>query len=126
MVRLYECGKVEIVIANPFDENVEFAIKIKNINKKKTEEIKNMIRITSKNKRKGKSKGKSKLAKDIEFKNALVESLVPMFFTKQKLIKIKKHSATKFTIFYQPLTFEPHQAQISKCLLFLFNPSFYR
>lgn len=101
-------GKVEIVVANPFEENVDFAISIKNINKKKTEEMRDIMRMTAKNKR----KVKNRIAQDLEYKNTEIESLVPMFFTQQQIIHIKKHSATKLTLFYQPLTLEPHQAQI--------------
>lgn len=108
--RLYEMGKVEIVVANPFEENVEFAISIKNINKKKTDEMRDILRMTAKNKR----KGKNRIVQDVEFKSTEIESLVPMFFTQQQSIKIKKHSATKLALFYQPLTFEPHQAQIGR------------
>jgi hypothetical protein len=105
---MYECGKVEILVANPFDDNVEFNISIRNINKKKTDEMRDILRMTSKNKR----KGKNRIAQDLEFKNSEIESLVPMFFTTQKTIKVKKQSAAKLSLFYQPLTFEPHQAQI--------------
>lgn len=103
-------GKVEIVVANPFDENVEFAISIKNINKKKTDEMRDILRMTAK----GKRKGKNRIMQDVEFKSTEIESLVPMFFTQQQSLHIKKHSATKLAVFYQPLTLEPHQAQIGR------------
>ena len=107
---MYECGKTEVTIANPFDNDVVFNISIKNINKKKTDEIRDILRMKSNNKR----KGKNRIVQDMEYKNSEIESLVPMFFTTTKSIEIKKNSAKKLSLFYQPLTFEPHQAQIGR------------
>jgi hypothetical protein len=106
--RLYECAKVEIVVANPFDENVEFQVEIVNINKKKTDKVLELMRLSKTKKR----KGKNKLVQDLEQKSAEVVSLVPMFYSKQKTLKIKKYGVEKFCLFYQPITFEPHLAQI--------------
>lgn len=108
-------------MANPFDENVEFNVKILNINKKKTEKVMELMRMSKTKKR----KGKNKASQEMDLRNAEIESLVPMFYSKQKTIKIKKQGAAKFNLFYQPITFEPHLAQIGIYFCFFNAKSFH-
>lgn len=102
-VRLYECGKMDILIANPFEEDVKFNVSIKNIYKVKVFE-----------KKKRKIGGKN----EMESKEKEIESLMPCFFIKDSKINILKKSAVKFQIQYQPLSFDTHYAQISNPLNF--------
>ena len=104
---MYECGKMDILVANPLDEDADFQIILKNIVKPKIEE-------TNKTRNKKKfMKRKAKARSKKEPPNLNFESSLPMFFVKQETIRIKKKSVEKLAIFYQPLTFEPHLAQIS-------------
>ena len=106
---MYETGKIEILVSNPFEEDAEFNITVKNINK---------IKSKSQGDKKKNKKHKGGKKEGFQRKYMEVESLVPMFFTKQNKIKIKRGKVVKLIIYYLPLTFEPHIAYICKSSYF--------
>lgn len=102
-IKLYELGTIEIPIYNPFENDVDFQIKIENI------EI--IPDASFKPKKKKKRYGQQK--DDTEEKKPDQQRLhIPCFFSKKDRIKIRKNGDSKLQIFYLPMTFDNHKCNI--------------
>merc|ERR1712226_99790 len=84
-VKLYELGTIEVNIVNPFDTDVDFNIKIENI------EIIPELSIKKPKKKKRRRAGHQKNEETEENKDDVQRLHIPCFFSKKDRIKIRKH-----------------------------------
>ena len=104
-VKLYELGTIEVNIVNPFDTDVDFNIKIENI------EIIPELSLKKPKKKKRRNVGKKNEEAE-ENKNDVQKLYIPCFFSKKDRIKIRKNGESKLQVFYLPLTFDNHKCNI--------------
>lgn len=98
-IPLYEVGKFEINIVNPFENEAVFQIDLLNTHYSKQSKIKNQ---SSKNKIKKELENKSN---NLECENNNLINQIPVFFIKQDKIIIRKGGNSKLFVEYLPLKF---------------------
>lgn len=105
-IKLYELGTIEIPVSNPFESDVDFSIRVENI-----EIISDQSQ--SKKKKKNPKKRLRGRKEDVEeTKQEKPHVFIPCFFSKKDRIKIRKNGDSKMQIFYLPMTLENHKCHI--------------
>lgn len=104
-IKLYELGTIEIPVNNPFDSDVDFTIRIENIELAPSHD--------SKKKRKAKKRMVRGRKEDVDDKpKEDPKVFIPSFFSRRDKIKIRHKGDSKLQIFYLPMTFENHKCHI--------------
>lgn len=106
-VGLYEIGNSEITVANPFDKDVDFKIRIENVPCPEAPVFK-----PAKQK-----KGAREQPKEEPPTSERPDDFLPSFFIKQDRLWIRRGSVSKLYVQYLPITFETH-----RCLLVFLDP----